>query len=73
MFDFFLIIVFLLLIIFIMVGVAFLTLLERRVLDYIHIRKGPNKVGFVGILQPFRGAIRLFTIWNEWFSSIDIN
>jgi len=56
-----------------MVGVAFLTLLERRVLDYIHIRKGPNKVGFVGILQPFRGAIRLFTIWNEWFSSIDIN
>jgi len=45
---------FLLLIIFVMVGVAFLTLLERKVLGYIHTREGPNKVGFVGIFQPFR-------------------
>jgi NADH-ubiquinone oxidoreductase chain 1 len=47
--------------IFVMVGVAFLTLLERKVLGCIHIRKGPNKVGFVGIFQPFRNAIKLFT------------
>jgi len=59
--GFFFIIVFLLLMIFVMVGVAFLTLLEGRVLVYIYIRNGPNKVGFGGILQPFRDAIRLST------------
>nr|YP_010022601.1 NADH dehydrogenase subunit 1 [Sarcophaga josephi]QOP39449.1 NADH dehydrogenase subunit 1 [Sarcophaga josephi] len=51
----------LLLIIFVLVSVAFLTLLERSVLGYIQIRKGPNSVGFVGIPQPFCDAIKLFT------------
>jgi len=41
------------------VCVAYLTLWERKLIGWMHIRRGPNRVGYAGLLQPWADAVKL--------------
>lgn len=51
---------FLILLIFVLINVAFITLLERKILGYSQRRIGPNKPSIIGLLQPIADAVKLF-------------
>lgn len=51
----------LIVIITVLIGVAYFTLAERKILSSIQRRKGPDVVGFLGLMQPLADGLKLFT------------
>lgn len=60
MFIFFTLLKTLIIIILILIAVAYFTLAERKILGAIQRRRGPNVVGFLGLLQPLSDGLKLF-------------
>lgn len=57
---------------------AFITLIERKILGYSQLRLGPNKPSILGLLQPAADAIKLFSnksvipkiVYGQYFNII---
>jgi NADH-quinone oxidoreductase subunit H len=43
-----------------LISVAYFTLAERKIMGIIQRRKGPNVIGFLGLLQPLADGLKLF-------------
>jgi NADH-quinone oxidoreductase subunit H len=47
-------------IVFVLIAVAYFTVVERKIMGAIQRRKGPNVIGFLGLLQAFADGLKLF-------------
>jgi NADH-quinone oxidoreductase subunit H len=50
---------FLVIVVPILIGIAYLTLAERKIMGTMQQRYGPNVVGFLGLLQPMADGLKL--------------
>ena len=58
-----------------LISVAYFTIAERKIMGSIHRRRGPNVIGFLGLLQPLADGLKLFakeTIYTKIFHSIQV-
>ena len=53
------VIIIIIIVIGLLIAIAFLTLIERKLISPIQNRRGPNVTGYFGVLQPFSDAMKL--------------
>nr|QCX29670.1 NADH dehydrogenase subunit 1 [Blattisocius keegani] len=56
----FMVMVYIILYLMVMFSIAFVTLCERKILGYMQVRTGPNKILIIGLFQPLSDGLKLF-------------
>merc|ERR1712032_532317 len=56
-----------------LISVAYFTIAERKIMGIIQRRRGPNVIGFIGLLQPLADGLKLFVKETTLPTSANIN